>query len=247
MLPVAELLAVRDLTKRFGGLTAIDGVTFTVNEGDILGIIGPNGAGKTTLFNLITGFLRPDRGAVIFRNRTITGWKAHRISQLGLTRTFQITRPFGNLNVRDNVAVAALRSAGSLEEARDVADEMLRFVGLESYREYETEKLPIGLKKKLELAKALATRPSLLFLDEVMGGLSAEEVRELIQVLRKVHESGTTLVVIEHVLPAIKELCHRVIVLHHGAMLAQGSTDEVFRHPEVVEAYLGEVESDAGY
>jgi branched-chain amino acid transport system ATP-binding protein len=240
---MAELLSVRGLTKRFGGLTAVDNVSFTVNEGDILGIIGPNGAGKTTLFHLITGFLRPDRGEVIFQNRTITGWKAHRISRLGMTRTFQITRPFRNLNVRDNVAVAAFRRTRSLAEARDIADEMLRFVGMEPYREYDTEKLPVGLKKKLELAKALATRPSLLFLDEVMGGLSSEEVKELMRVLRKVHERGTTLVVIEHVLPAIKELCHRVIVLHHGSMLAQGNTHEVLRHPEVVAAYLGEVEA----
>lgn len=243
---MAELLAVRDLTKRFGGLTAIAGVTFTVNEGDILGIIGPNGAGKTTLFNLITGFLRPDRGDVIFRNQIITGWKAYRINRLGMARTFQIAQPFANLNVRDNVAVAAFRIAGSLEEARDMADEMLRFVGLDSYWKYETEKLPIGMKKKLELAKALVTRPSLLFLDEVMGGLSSGEVRELMRILWKVHESGTTLVVIEHVLPAIKELCQKVIVLHHGAMLAQGSTDEVLRQPEVVEAYLGEVKVDVG-
>ncbi|BCU82588.1 ABC transporter ATP-binding protein [Polycladomyces abyssicola] len=242
---MAEILAVQDLTKRFGGLTAVDGVTFTVNAGDILGIIGPNGAGKTTLFNLITGFLRPDRGTVIFRNQPITGWKAHRISRLGLTRTFQITKPFGNLDVRDNVAVAALRSTGSLKEARDVADEVLGFVGLESYRHHETDTLPIGLKKKLELAKALATRPSLLFLDEVMGGLSAEEVRDLIHVLHKIHDAGTTLVVIEHVLPVITELCNRVIVLHHGAMLTQGPSKEVLRHPEVVKAYLGEVHPDA--
>jgi branched-chain amino acid transport system ATP-binding protein len=242
---VAPLLTVQHLTKRFGGLTAVNDVSFTVEEGDFLGIIGPNGAGKTTLFNLITGFLPPDAGEVRFKDHPITGWKAYKISRLGMTRTFQITKPFGHLDVKENVVVAALQTSSTLREARERAEGVLRFVGLESYRDRSVIHLPVGLKKKLELAKALATRPSLLFLDEVMGGLASEEVQDMMEVLRKVRESGVTLIMIEHVLQAITQLSERLLVLHHGAKLAHGSTREVIRDPEVVEAYLGEVDPDA--
>ncbi|GGE15479.1 ABC transporter ATP-binding protein [Marinithermofilum abyssi] len=242
---MAPLLTVEHLTKRFGGLTAVNDVSFTVEEGDFLGIIGPNGAGKTTLFNLITGFLPPDAGEVRFKDQPITGWKAYKISRLGMTRTFQITKPFGHLDVKENVVVAALQTSSTLREARERAEGVLRFVGLESYRDRSITHLPMGLKKKLELAKALATRPSLLFLDEVMGGLASDEVQDMMEVLRKVRESGVTLIMIEHVLQAITQLSERLLVLHHGAKLAHGSTREVIRDPEVVEAYLGEVDPDA--
>lgn len=242
---MAPLLTVEHLTKRFGGLTAVDDVSFTVEEGDFLGIIGPNGAGKTTLFHLITGFLPTDAGEVWFKGKAITGKKAYQISRLGMTRTFQITKPFGQLDVMENVVVAALQQSPALREARERAEEVLRFVGLGAYLHHSVTHLPIGLKKKLELAKALATRPSLLFLDEVMGGLSPDEVRDLMDVLRKVQETGVTLVMIEHVLQAITELTQTLLVLHHGALLAHGATVDVIHDPEVVDAYLGEVEPDA--
>jgi len=216
-----------------------------VEEGEVVGVIGPNGAGKTTLFNLITGFLHPDQGDIQFRGRSLVGWKPYRISRLGIARTFQIVKPFVQLNVLQNVTVAALERSRSLKEATRIAEEVLEVVGLSAYLNHSAVDLPIGLKKKLELAKALATRPTLLFLDEVMGGLTTVEVRDMIDVLKQVRDRGVTLVMIEHVLKPIFELCPRTLVLHHGKLIADGPTEEVMKREEVVKAYLGEAISHA--
>lgn len=243
---MTPLLSVMDLSKRFGGLMAVDHVNLTLEEGEFIGIIGPNGAGKTTLFHLITGFVAPTEGQVMFRGRSIVGWKPYRISRLGITRTFQIVKPFAKLNVFENVMVAALQRAPHLPEARRLAEETLEWVGLGEYRDYSAIDLPIGLKKKLEVAKALATQPSVLFLDEVMGGLTPIEVHDMIQVLRHVHERGVTLVMVEHVLKPIAELCSRTLVLQQGKLIADGPTLEVLNRPEVVDAYLGEAYTHVG-
>lgn len=242
---VNPLLSVHEVSKQFGGLAAVRGVSFQVEEGEMVGIVGPNGAGKTTLFHLITGFLKPSKGDIRFRGRSIVGWKPYRISRLGITRTFQIVKPFARLNVLQNVTVAALERASTLREATRTAEEVLDLVGLSGYRNHAAVDLPIGLKKKLELSKALATRPALLFLDEVMGGLTPVEVRDMIEVLKQVRARGVTLCMIEHVLKPIFELCPRTLVLQQGELIADGPTDEVMRKPEVVEAYLGEAIADA--
>lgn len=239
------LLSVHNVSKQFGGLTAVDEVSFAVEEGEVVGIIGPNGAGKTTLFNMITGFVKPSQGDIRYRGQSITGWKPYRISRLGIARTFQIVKPFAQLNVLENVTVAALERSGTLQHARRIAAEVLELVGLAAYLEYSAVDLPIGLKKKLELAKALATRPTVLFLDEVMEGLTPGEVRDMIDVLKQVRDRGVTLVMIEHVLKPIFELCPRTLVLHHGRLIADGPTEEVMKREEVVKAYLGEAISHA--
>lgn len=238
---------MQELTKRFGGLTAVNEVSFSVEEGEFLGLIGPNGAGKTTLFHLITGFLKPDAGRIVFRGQSIRGWKPYRICRLGLTRTFQIVKPFSQMTVLENVMVASLQHTPSAAQAKRQAMETIRLVGLEPYAEQAPVSLPIGLKKKLELAKALATRPSLLFLDEVMGGLTSPEVKDLIEALRNVQRTGVTLCMIEHVIDAIVQLCPRTIVMQQGRLIADGWTKEVLNHAKVVEAYLGEDYPDAVY
>ena len=237
---MASLLDVRGVSKRFGGLSAVRDVTFSVEEGETVGVIGPNGAGKTTLFSLVTGFLRPDAGEIRFRDRTVTDLAPERRCHLGLCRTFQLVKPFGNLSVLQNVMIGALTRVPSVERARGVAEEIIERCRLGPYRDAAGKSLPLGLRKRLEVARALATEPKLLLLDEVMSGLNPAELREMLDLVRELHAGGLSLLVIEHIMAVIMPLSQRVVVLHHGEKLAEGPPAEVARDRRVIDAYLGE-------
>lgn len=237
------LLEVRNLTRRFAGLTAVNNVSFTLAPGEILGLIGPNGAGKTTLISLISGTIAPSEGEVLFQGKPINRLPAFRRARLGIGRTFQIMRPFPGLSVLDNVAVGALfgRAGGHarLAEAREQARVCLEFVGLGKYIDQRADELGGPGRKRLELAKALAMQPKVLLCDEVMAGLTHVEIDEVIDVIRKVRDSGISVLVIEHVIKAIKNLSDRLLVLHHGEKIADGTPDAVLSNSVVVQAYLG--------
>jgi branched-chain amino acid transport system ATP-binding protein len=235
------LLEVDDLTVTFGGLSALAGVTLRVDAGEIVGLIGPNGAGKTTLFNVVSGLVRPTRGVVRFRGKAITGLAPFRISRLGIARTFQLVRILPALTVAQNVLVGLQfggRRRASGDGTADVRD-LLRAVGLEARAAEPARVLPLADRKRLEIARALATRPELLLLDEVLSGIRAAEARELMELIRRIRGGGTTLILIEHIMKAIMTLSDRVVVLHHGEKIAEGTPDAVAAAPAVVSAYLG--------
>ena len=234
--PILELDAV---TKRFGGLTAVSGVSLRVAAGEILGIIGPNGAGKTTLFNVISGYYRPESGRILFAGHEVTG-PPHAICRLGLTRTFQLVKPFGNLSVLDNVMIGALTRLPTVSSARLEAERVVETCGLASHAAGQARTLPIGLRKRLEVARALATRPRLLLLDEVMAGLNPTELAGMVELIRRLHADGLTLIVIEHIMAAMMRLAQRIVVLHHGEAIAQGAPAAIAQDRRVVDAYLGE-------
>jgi branched-chain amino acid transport system ATP-binding protein len=238
------LLEARGIRKSFGGVQALDGVDLTVRRGEVVGLIGPNGAGKTTMFNVICG-LSPTAGRVRFKGVDITGLPPHRICRQGIARTFQLTRPFVEVSVRDNVAAAALfgRNDGrvaSLTDARDMADGLLERVELDRHATALAAALSFAERRRLELARALATGPALLCLDEVMAGLTVEEADDMVEILGRLrHELALSLLVIEHVMKVVMAICDRVVVLNHGTKLAEGTPRDVAGHREVVEAYLG--------
>jgi len=238
-----DILEVRELTRRFQGLVAVDRVSFRLARGEILGLIGPNGAGKTTLVSMVNGTLKPSAGDIVFDGRSVRALPAYRRAHLGIGRTFQIMKPFPGLSVLENVSVGALFGAGggerNLERARRQAREALDFVGLGARSAQRADELGGPDRKRLELAKALAMKPRLLLLDEAMAGLNGVEIEEVIALIRKLREQGLSILVIEHVMKAIRSLCDRLLVLHHGEKIAEGSTEEVLREPCVVEAYLG--------
>jgi branched-chain amino acid transport system ATP-binding protein len=240
---MSAILEVSHVTRRFAGLVAVNDVSFTLGEGEILGVIGPNGAGKTTLVNLISGTLSPSLGEIFFESKKITGLPAFRRARLGIGRTFQIMRPFPGLSVLDNVAVGALFGHGAgesdLAKAREKARTQLDFVGLGKFVTQRAEELGGPNRKRLELAKALAMQPKVLLCDEVMAGLNLVEIDEVIDVLKKIRENGISILVIEHVIKAIKSLSDRLLVLHHGDKIADGPPRTVLSNNEVIEAYLG--------
>ena len=239
-----SLLTVRDVGKRFGGVNALEGVTFAVETGDVLGIIGPNGAGKTTLLNCISGLCRPDTGDIRWDAAVISGMAPYRIARLGIGRTFQIVRPFGSMTVRENTAMGALfgRPHGRLQPGAALAeaDQVLDVVGLGEKRHYPVLRLTVSDRKRLEVARALAMRPRLLLLDEVMAGLNHVEVEEALGMVRRVHQSGVTIVLIEHVMKVIVGVCRRALVLNFGRTLVEGPPGEVLNDRRVIEAYLGQ-------
>lgn len=240
---MAYLLEGNQLYKSFGGLMATNGVNFHLEGGEILGLIGPNGSGKTTLFNLIAGVFKPDKGQIKFEGRDITGTGCATICQLGIARTFQITRPFPLLTVLENVQLG--RAYGSdpaktLEQAQIEADEILKFIGLSSKRKVVAGRLGLIDRKRLELGKALSTKPKVLLLDEIMAGLNPTEVLAATDLVKQIRDSGVSLIVIEHMMRAIMGICHRVIVLNAGREIAEGNPREVVLDRGVIEAFLGE-------
>jgi branched-chain amino acid transport system ATP-binding protein len=237
------LLRTEALTKRFGGLTAVRTVSFTVEPGELVGIIGPNGAGKTTLFNLLTGFLRPDHGRVVLKNTQIAGLTPHQIVDRGLARTFQIARPFADMTALENVATACVcpraRRMGNGRGIWERAMEVLMEVGLEGKAALLVQTLPFGDLRRVEIARAMATRPEILLLDEPFAGLGAFEIAPLATFIRTLSEQGVTILIVEHKLRELMRLVTRVIAMHFGQIIAQGTPEVVARDPSVVEAYLG--------
>jgi branched-chain amino acid transport system ATP-binding protein len=233
------LLKVEGLTVRFGGLVAVNEVSFELAEGELLGIIGPNGAGKTTAFNAIAGAVRPTSGTIRIGNSTVSGLPPERVARLGIARTFQTVRLFRSMTVEENIALGAIAVSDSMHAARARAGEISALLSMEHLQHKEVTELPLADQKRVEIARGLALSPKLLLLDEMMSGLNQTETRDIIGVIQKLNRQGLTIIVIEHVIRVIMELSHRVLVLDHGSLIAQGAPQVVMRDPHVVEAYLG--------
>ena len=233
------MLEVRGLSKSFGGLKAVDQASLDVRQGEIVGLIGPNGAGKTTLFAAIAGFHAPDAGRVAFEGKDITGLAPHRICAAGMVRTFQITQPFAKISVRENIMVGAYFHTADRKLAEREAETVAGMVGMTGQLDQMGADLTVAGRKRLELARALATGPRLLLLDEVMAGLNPTEITEIVQVIRAIRDSGVTILLIEHVMQAVTSLAERVYVLNQGRMIAEGTPAAIADNPEVIEAYLG--------
>jgi branched-chain amino acid transport system ATP-binding protein len=238
-----DLVEIRDVSKNFGGLAALTHVSFFLKQGEILGLIGPNGAGKTTLFNVVNGFYPPSRGEVFFKSEKISDLKPHQICKLGIARTFQVVRPLQRMTAFDNVIASAFLRAKNKSEAERIALETMRFTGLYEDRHVVSKGLPLGKRKKLEITRALATRPSMLLLDESFAGLNPSEQNELIEIIRKVRANGITIMVIEHHMKVIMSISDRIVVLNYGEKIAEGTPKEIGNNPLVIQAYLGDAEN----
>ncbi len=246
---MTALLSIENLSKRFGGVAAVQNLSFAVEEHEILGLIGPNGAGKSTLFNLINGVFKPDAGRVMLRGHDITGMAPYLVARAGLARTHQIVQPLGAMSVHENCTVGACfgRENLPLSAAQQIAEEAAVFVGLGDRLDTAAAQLTVAGKKRLELARALSARPTLLLLDEVLAGLNPTEVERMIEVIRRICERGVTILMIEHLMQAIMSLSDRIVVLNTGRMLAEGSPSAFANDPAVIEAYLGDPELAAEF
>ncbi len=234
------LLEARGVVKRFGGLFAVRNVDLEIEPGETVGLIGPNGAGKTTLFSVLSGFLQPEGGEIRFDGRPVVGLTPEELVRRGLCRTFQLAKPFGNMTVLQNVMVGAFARLRSPSQSTKEAERILELTGMTHLRDVLAKTLPVELRKRLEVARSLATHPRLLLLDEVMAGLNPTEVKQMRDLLQAVSRQGITLFIIEHVMAVIMSLCQRILVLHHGEKIAEGPPAQIARHPRVVQAYLGE-------
>jgi len=242
------MLEGRNVSKRFGGLEALKSVDFYVDEKEIVGLIGPNGSGKTTLFNIISGVYRPDSGTIKFKGRDIVGSKPFDVRKIGISRTFQLTRPFLNMTALENVLIASLYSrekSVSISDARNEALSLLELVGLLEKRDSLARNLTLAERRLLEIARALAGEPSVVLLDEVVAGLNPVETLRAVDVIKSIHEKGITVFWVEHVMKVIMNVCHRILVLHHGKKIAEGTPKEVAAEDAVIKAYLGEAYVDA--
>ena len=235
-----KLLSVNNLNKHFGGLWAVRDFNFVIEKNEIVGLIGPNGAGKTTVFNILSGFFKPETGSIIFNGENIVNLKPYQICKKGVARTFQLVKPFDNLTVQHNIRIAAYNTSKSLKEAEDITLSLLSLLGMNNKRDYLAKDLTIAERKRLELCRSLATRPSLLLLDEVMAGLNPKEVNDIIDMVYKIYDTGITIFIIEHIMKAIMTLSQRVIVLNYGQKICEGKPGEISRDKKVIEAYLGE-------
>lgn len=234
------LLEVHNITKRFGGLVAVNDLSLSVNKGEILGMIGPNGAGKTTAFNMISGYYQPNEGRVVFDSKDITGFRPDQVCKLGLARTFQVVKPFPHLSVLDNVIVGAYNRTNNKQEAGKKAQEILDFLGMRNMTEQLAGGLSVAGRKRLEIAKVLATEPKMILLDEAMAGLRPKETDEIIELVRQISQQGVALLLVEHVMKVIMSLADRIVVIHHGEKIAEGEPQQVVQDKAVIDAYLGE-------
>ena len=238
-----SLLEVKKVSRFFGGLAAVKDVSFGVNKGEIVGLIGPNGAGKTTLFNVVNGFYPPSRGEVLFQGERISGLKPHQICKRGMARTFQVVKPLQRMSVLDNVIASAYLRAPDRKQAREQALDILQFTGLADDRNMISKGLPLGKRKRLEISRALATRPKLLLLDESFAGLNPSELDESIGIIGRIKDKGVTIMIIEHHMKVIMAISDRIVVLSYGEKLAEGTPQDIGKNPQVIEAYLGEAQS----
>jgi branched-chain amino acid transport system ATP-binding protein len=238
-----SLLEVKKVSRFFGGLAAVKDVSFDLRQGEILGLIGPNGAGKTTLFNVINGFYAPSRGDVFFKGEKISGLKPYRICRLGIARTFQVVKPLQRMSVHENVIASAYLRAKDRRQAEEISNETIAFTGLDDDRNVISKGLPLGTRKRLEIARALATQPELLLLDESFAGLNPTELNASIEIIRKIKEKGITIMIIEHHMKVIMAISDRIVVLNYGEKIAEGTPQEIRNNALVVEAYLGEAQS----
>jgi len=234
-----SLLELKGISKRFGGLMAVGNMSFALEKGEILGLIGPNGAGKTTIFNLINGYFSPTAGSIFFDGKRIDGAKPHVVCRLGLARTFQVVKPLARLTVLENVMASAFCRTDHREEARNMAIEATAFAEMEDWRDRTAGSLPLGMRKRLEMARALATKPQLLLLDENFAGLNPSEVEKTIEIVKKIHASGITILIIEHNMRVIMAISHRLLCINYGEKIAEGTPREVADNQQVIDAYLG--------